>query len=122
MFGEIQHFGDGVAVVSFDSRPIRLLLSSLDYWLCQLLDIPVSLLKKGKGWLAELRFHKFNSGRRTLKNSPRAELYGLHGLPLTYFWPGWSMGYCRGETETIYQIFREPESQYFEHTAQLVVG
>jgi len=24
---------------------------------------------------------------RTLKNSPKAELYGLHGLPLTNFWP-----------------------------------
>ena len=25
-------------------------------------------------------------GWLTLKNSPKAELYGLQGLPLTYFW------------------------------------
>jgi hypothetical protein len=61
--------------------------------------------------------------QRTLKNSPRVELYGLHGLPLTYFWSVLSMGRCIGKTKTIiYQIFCEPESQNLEHTAYLIVG
>jgi hypothetical protein len=57
---------------------------------------------------------------RTLKNSPNVELYGLHGLPLTYFWPGISLAffffcccccYCCRCMATAYQVFCEPEAQ-----------
>lgn len=57
----------------------------------------------------------------TLKNSPSVELYGLHGLPLTYFCPKVSpdVSSCMCGA---YQILGKPEAQASQQTAEVVIG
>jgi hypothetical protein len=59
---------------------------------------------------------------RTLKNSPRVELYGLQGLPLTYFWQRVSAVVpCMLMLGAAYQVLGEPEAQAAQHAPQVLV-
>ena len=58
---------------------------------------------------------------RTRKNSPRVELYGLHGLPLTYFWHRTGKWLVADICQNTDQVFREPEPQNRKHPLQRII-
>jgi hypothetical protein len=58
----------------------------------------------------------------TRKNSPRVELYGLQGLPLTYFYHRHLVLALQAKQgRATYQVLGEPEAQARQHAPQVVV-
>ena len=67
-------------VLGIDMMRSGLFVRLTKYWRCVVFDLPVTLNIRSLGATIYAR-----EASHTRKNSPRVELYGLHGFPLTYF-------------------------------------
>jgi hypothetical protein len=65
--------------------------------------------------------YAFPKRKPTRKNSPSVELYGLQGLPLTYFYKVHVSDEAFMDFKIQYQVFGEPKSQHSQHTLKFVI-